>query len=128
MNLKTTGFYKEMPHAIEAKESILEFIDKGNCADIDKVCTYLKSGIELIISPSVTKDLINPEKGTSGTASLYTDGMWVWPGDLAYYVKNYNLRLSDAFLATMVSNEWKVNLKETDLNFDMIEINNRRIG
>ena len=122
MELKTVGYYKEMPHGRKADNSILDFIDKEKPENIEKIYQYLRSGVEFIVSPEITHDIIVPEKGTSGIASSYTDGIWLWPGDLAYYVKNYNLKLPDDFISTMKENDWQILKTIDDMNYDEIVI------
>ena len=122
MEFKTVGYYKEMPHGKDTDNSILDFINKGSQDNIDMIYQYLKSGVEFIVSPEVTHDIISPEKGTSGTASSYTDGIWLWPGDLAYYVKNYKLQLPDEFISTMAQNNWKISKTLDDMDYEEIII------
>ena len=48
-------------------------------------------------------------------------GKWAWSGVLSYYVRNYNLKLNDDFLETMVLNEWKIPISENELDYsDMV--------
>jgi hypothetical protein len=39
---------------------------------------------------------------------LLTDGVWVWPGVLAYYVAVYHLRLPEAFLRFAEGRRWRI--------------------
>lgn len=48
-------------------------------------------------------------------AILYTDGTWVWPGAVIYYVKEYNLELKEAFITHAIANSWMVNESTIDL-------------
>ena len=127
MNVKTVGYYKEMPHGGNSKDSIFDIIKKGDRKLIDKICRYLESGIEFIVSPCIVDDVINPERGTAGVTSTYTDGTWFWPGDLEYYVRNYNLKLPDDFITTMRNNNWKVPVTLDDLDYDEIEVDGIKI-
>ncbi len=122
MELKTVGYFKEMPHGKETDNSIFDFINKENHDNIEKIYQYLKSGVEFVVSPEVTHDIISPEKGTSGVSSSYTDGVWLWPGDLAYYVKNYNLKLPEEFISTMKQNNWQISKTMEDMDCEEIVI------
>lgn len=113
----------EMRHAIPS----FNYIDKESPDNIDRIYQYLKSGVEFIVSPEVTHDLIVPEKGTSGTASSYTDGIWLWSGDLAYYVKNYNLKLPDEFISSMSQNNWKVSKTIDDMDYEEVIIDGIKV-
>ena len=122
MKVKTVGYYKEMPHGNNSTKSIKDFIHKEADGRISDICHYLDSGIELVVSPGIVDDIIKPERGVAGTSSTFTDGEWFWPGDLSYYVRNYNLKLPDEFLKTMENNNWEVKCTLDDLDFDEIEV------
>lgn len=92
MKLKTIGYYKEMPHGQVTDPCMEEFINQEDVEQAEMICNYLRNGSALIVSPGETVDILHPEKGFSGTATAYTDGTWVWPGDLAYYVESYLLK------------------------------------
>ena len=50
-----------MPHATKATESIYDHINKESQERVDKICQYLRSGVEFIVSPGKVEDVINPE-------------------------------------------------------------------
>jgi hypothetical protein len=39
---------------------------------------------------------------------LWTDGVYVWPADLAYYVERYHARLPRSFWYHARDNEWRI--------------------
>ncbi len=127
MNLTTQGYYKEMPHGEPTNPSIKEFIGKEDVSMVDKIYSYLTSGVPLAATPGIVNDVINPDKGIAGSPSAFTDGTWIWPGDLAYYVKNYRLKLSDEFIKTMVDNDWSIPIKLEDIDFDSLTIDGKPI-
>jgi hypothetical protein len=55
-----------------------------------------------------------------GGKSLKTDGVWVWPSDLSYYVEKYNLFLPPEFLQHVRSKDF-CPPDESELNFNEIE-------
>ncbi|MCQ2467915.1 MAG: hypothetical protein MJ108_06020 [Saccharofermentans sp.] len=122
MDIISVGYYKEMPHGKIDSPSIKDVVGKEQKELIEKICDYLASGVTLVTSPGVANDVINPDRGEIGTLSAMTDGTWLWPGDLAYYVKNYKLKLPEAFLKTMEANEWSSKLKLEDIDFDSLTI------
>ncbi len=71
-----------MPHGLEQNPSIKEFVNLENPDQVEAICQYLRNGTLLIASFGLTTDVIDSKKGVSGTPSAYTDGTWVWPGDL----------------------------------------------
>src|SRR5204862_84489 len=44
---------------------------------------------------------------TAGVLEIRTDGRWVWPGDLAYYVRHYGVAVPGDFIARMESKDFK---------------------
>ena len=123
MKLRTIGYYKEMPHGQETDPCMEEFINQEDPEQAEMICNYLRNGSALIVSPGETIDVLHPEKGFSGTATAYTDGTWVWPGDLAYYVESYLLRVPEDFRQTMIQNKWHNPVADLDFTNEAIEIN-----
>ena len=102
MILKRHGYYKEMPYAEPSDPSIFDSIGKKN-PEKDKICRYLNNGFILAACGGVTNDIINPKNGVIGTPDEMTDGQWIWPRDVAYYVQNYDLQLNPVFIDHMRS-------------------------
>ncbi len=50
-----------------------------------------------------------------------TDGKWIWPRDVIYYVRNYDLQLSSEFIDYMRSQNWVVSDK-IEIDYDNLEI------
>lgn len=121
MKLKRQGFYKEMPHGKSGDPSIFEFIQNKESINEEKIVSYLKQGIVLVSCGGVVNDIINPDDGIAGCPNMMTDGTWVWPGDLAYYVKKYHIQLEAEFIKTMQKNKWTV-IDSSQIDFDDIEI------
>ncbi len=127
MNLKSIGFYKEMSQGKETDPSIFDVVKKGDPALVDKICNYLSNGTTVIVCPGITTDVIDETAGVAGTGSSCTDGIWLWPDDLAYYIRKYNIALPDDFMNTMKANNWDnpggdIDLSNEDLTIDGIEL------
>ena len=125
MRLIRTGFFREMPFAEPADPSIKDFVNFANTQK-EQICAYLLSGIPVVICPSVEVDIINPDL-ISGTGSFLTDGKWTWPECLAYYVKKYDIRIDDDFLATMEENNWTIPISEKDIIDNEVFIDGHRV-
>ena len=120
MILCRRGYYKEMTHADETDPSMLDYIGKG-IEHKKEICKYLRNGIVLAACGEVVKDVLHPEKGIAGTPDDMTDGKWIWPGDLAYYVENYDLKLDDEFINYMIEQKWAI--PETiNIDYDNLEV------
>ena len=120
MNIKSTGYFREMIDGNPTDPSIKDYIGKGIDYPIDKICAYLDSGLPLIVSPGLVLDVIDESKGDAGSPSILTDGKWAWSGVLSYYVKNYILMLDSDFIDTMISNDWRIPIKEDELDYSNI--------
>ena len=127
MNITSVGYFREMPDGSPSAPPIKDYIVKGNASIIDKVCAYLDSGLPLIVSPGMALDIIDETKGSAGTLSILTDGKWAWSDVLSYYIKNYNLRLNDEFLETMISNGWQVQISESELDYSNINLDGEQL-
>lgn len=121
MKLRRQGFYKEMTHGDESDPSILTFIHQGEEKEVSKIYQYLKEGQVLVACGGIAQDVINPNNGSVGCPDMLTDGIWLWPGDLAYYVKQYHLKLDEEFVQSMRNSNWHVN-DTLNIDYDNIEI------
>ena len=122
MNITSVGYFREMLDGSPSDPSIKDYINKGKVSIVDKVCAYLDSGLPLIVSPGMVLDIIDETKGSAGSPSILTDGKWAWSGVLSYYVRNYNLQLGNEFIDTMMTNEWKIPIRENELDYSTITL------
>lgn len=107
MKLMMEGFFKEMNYG-RFSLSINDYIREKGDEEEEQIIKYLESGIVYLQSPVKIKDIINYKKGVIGHVRFLTDGSWLWPAELAYYVKIYHLRLNDKFIETMRRNDWQI--------------------
>ena len=121
MKFRRQGFYKEMLQGEESNPSIFVCVDKINPKEAEKICQYLNEGKVLIACGGIVEDIINPDNGLAGCPELKTDGIWVWPGDLAYYIKQYHLELDKEFIETMKNGNWHID-SIPDIDYDNMEI------
>lgn len=116
LNLLKLGFYREMTYGSDNDVSIKDVLNtETNLELLNKVCQYLNSGAVIVECCGTTIDVINSDNGVAGVPSLLTDGVWVWPGDLSYYVKKYNIKLSDDFISTLKQNNFNINVKSEEI-------------
>ena len=85
------------------------------------ICEYLQKGFVLAACGEVSTDVLHPENGIAGTPDDVTDGKYIWPGDLAYYVMKYDLQLSKEFVEHMISQKWSVP-DNIEIDFDNLEV------
>jgi hypothetical protein len=78
--------------------SIKEMINRPMENDVKiKVVEYLKTGKELAVSPSLVRDIFNPEIRLP-RLSLMGDGEYKWSSRIIYYVEKYDLELPQEFI------------------------------
>jgi len=101
------GFFREMPHGEPTDPSLKAERKDVAAPHQDKLAAYLEAGHLYIATPSPTKDVLDGRTLISPPHYL-TDGRYVWPGDVAHYVRTYNVRLPIAFLEHVVANGFAV--------------------
>lgn len=117
MKLKRIGFFRELRHGDEFGMSLKEAVRNTASENEDKIVEYLDNGVTFCITAGLVSDVLNESKGVIRNLEILTDGMWVWPSDLSYYVKFYHIELDTHFLEHIKKNEWTIpNKKDIDLS------------
>lgn len=112
--MRTAGFYPET-HGIEGAPTLADASSTEPHPDETRIVAYLGNGKLLAYSPGVVADVFQPDL-VAGSGSVLTDGEWVWPDELAHYVRTYGVRLDPEFAAHMSSVGWDVpELSDEDL-------------
>lgn len=63
-----------------------------------RVLAYLKAGPVVLFAHSYAEDAYYPEKAPAVPLTFATDGAWVWPGAVAYYLERYEMPPEGEFL------------------------------
>jgi hypothetical protein len=71
-----------------------------------EVLGYLRAGKMFMDSPGIDRDFFD-ERRRADTRSLMTDGVYVWPELLRYYVDEHDVELPQDFEAHMSANGWR---------------------
>jgi hypothetical protein len=103
--LRPVGCYRELRH--EGAPSLRDAMQGAPGAHEQQIVNYLRHGILLLASPGPVWDALDGS-GPIGTASVYTDGVWAWAGDLPHYVERYHLLLPEGFMQDAARNGWQV--------------------
>ncbi|MGW4885302.1 hypothetical protein [Streptomyces murinus] len=113
--MKVLGFYSELwPSSPEATSSIRSFVADTAQPNESKIASYLRSGHMLFASMGVVDDVLGSGENIMGGGSLYTDGEWVWRGDLWFYVSRHHVVLPDDFRSKAESLGYTVPTVEQD--------------
>lgn len=112
--LRRAGFFRELPHGDPAGPSLLTERDK--LPDRAEVAQYLEAGALVVASPGVGFDVLSAQHDVIGPIHLLTDGEWLWPADLAYYVRTYDVAIPQDFLERIRSEAYRPReLDENDI-------------
>jgi hypothetical protein len=112
-DFKIVGFFREQGHFFGLDlPSIHEARLGVHLEDQDKVHAYLLAADDVTLVMEASPDLIAGELRTgepelAGGPSLYSDGTWIWPRDLAYYFRKYGLALPEDFLTDVRDRDYQ---------------------
>ena len=116
MELKRVGFFRELKHGDTSGISLKEAVRKNPAENEDKIVEYLDSGAIFCVAAGVVSDVLDESKGIITSLEILTDGVWVWPSDLSYYVKSYHIELDADFIEHIKKKGWIMqNEKDIDL-------------
>ena len=102
------GFFSELSYGRDSGGKIRGAIFKISEDNCDRVLAYLKAGVVCVVAPGVSINCLSEDREIIGTLALLTDGKFIWPSDLAFYVERYRVGLPDAFLSHMREHDWRV--------------------
>jgi hypothetical protein len=97
LSITRVGFFRELRHGQPDGPSLASA--KGMLQDPERarIADYLASGTVLATSGRMVDDFFDRGNSKVATLDIRTDGRYVWPGDLAYYVSRYSVELPAAF-------------------------------
>ncbi|MFI2432198.1 hypothetical protein [Streptomyces sp. NPDC018693] len=66
--------------------------------DEQEIIQYLLAGHDLFSVMGSSEDVLGSGESIMGGDSIYSDGEWVWRGDLWFYVRTHHVALPDEFV------------------------------
>jgi len=73
----------------------------------EEIIRYLELAPNYCAVGKVIGDKLNPDERAAVFPGMNTDGIYLWPMELAYYVRKYHVRLPKEFIERMASLNWK---------------------
>lgn len=70
-----------------------------------RVLTYLRAGTTLLTTPTTMEDVVDPSRGSVVSANFRTDGTWIWPDTVEYYLDVHGLAPDARLLAHVHAGE-----------------------
>lgn len=114
-SLKPVGFWRE--HCGDIFPSIFDAeIKKLEICEIEEIENYLVKCPICVASPGIVYSAFNEDK-IAGTSSIKTDGSWVWPDTLPYYVREHGIALPLEFLEHIRHRHY-IPLEEDEVNVE----------
>ncbi|MFD0687779.1 hypothetical protein [Actinomadura fibrosa] len=105
--IKNVGFFRELSHGDPDGPSLMACVSKGDVKKRNLLASYLEHGAVLAVTGRDVYDVLADDKTVSGRLALMTDGTWLWPADLSYYVRVYNVQLPLEFTEHAESLDWR---------------------
>ncbi|MFB4317472.1 hypothetical protein [Actinomadura sp. 21ATH] len=59
--------------------------------DVDALVRYLEQAPIILSARSFSEDMMDPERALSVPMTYHTDGSWIWPGAVAYYLREHGV-------------------------------------
>jgi hypothetical protein len=98
MALRRVGFFAELKHGDPDGPSLREARCAGAQPDEERIAGYLNGGAVLATTGRLVDDILDPTQRGVALLETRTDGEWLWPGDLGYYLLTYHISLPLDFL------------------------------
>ncbi|MCX4747621.1 hypothetical protein OG455_19215 [Kitasatospora sp. NBC_01287] len=99
--MQILGFYQEFwpAEAGEPVGRLTDLVGGDPLPDEAAITAYLRDGSELFSAMGSLRDVLGSDYRILGGDSLFTDGEWVWRGDLWFYLQTYHAALPGEFVA-----------------------------
>ncbi|MEV7187750.1 hypothetical protein [Kitasatospora sp. NPDC093102] len=82
--------------------------DHPRIEDLDvlgTVADYLKSGTEVLITPMLMEDVVDPGRGGVVPMNFRTDGRWIWTDTVTYYLEHHGLAPDPGLLSHVLDGD-----------------------
>lgn len=100
IKLKKAGFFFEIPKN-DFKTFSSTNLEEAQQINRESILSYLDRGVVYGVIPMAEHDILNPGDLISPSLTLMTDGVWVWPSSLAYYIRKHGATIPDDFFSRM---------------------------
>ncbi|WP_320065634.1 hypothetical protein [Micromonospora sp. RTGN7] len=74
----------------------------------EALLAYLDGGHELVWTNATLDDVVDPGRGQVVPLNFRTDGTWIWPGVVTYYLREHHLRPDDRLVEHIEKAEFRL--------------------
>lgn len=99
--MKIADFFQELwpPSFGEPAGSLRDSLASTPYEDSIKITEYLLAGHAIFSVMGSSEDVLGSGQTILGGDSVYSDGEWLWRGDLWFYLRTHHVALPEEFLA-----------------------------
>lgn len=86
--MRIASLWRRGPDGLELKPEL------GRCTDREEegeLLRFLRGGSVVIRSPGLREDRLDPSRAPAVPFGYLTDGSWIWPMELAYYLERHRV-------------------------------------
>ncbi|MFD8823697.1 hypothetical protein ACFV1C_15200 [Streptomyces sp. NPDC059605] len=112
--MQIADFFQELwpPTFGTPRGSLRDFLAPDPYEDSERITGYLIGGYEVLSIMGSSKDVLGTGKTVLGGDSVFSDGEWIWRGDLWFYVRTHHVELPEEFLAHIRQHDYQVPAKD----------------
>lgn len=110
------GWFSDLPHGDYAAPRVADHTGELAPALGERIAKYLDSGAVISEPGTDTIDPLQEKRPVIGSLRVMTDGEFIWPSDLSYFVRTYGVGLPKQVIEKMHAADWKARpLTDEDL-------------
>lgn len=87
--MRITSLWRRKPDGELAPRD--ELSEAGDAAAKERTLAYLRRGSMVLGAPMLEDDVLDPSRRNVVPVGYQTDGQWIWPIELAYYLEAHDL-------------------------------------
>jgi hypothetical protein len=106
VEFKRAGYFRERKNGRPEEPSLIELRGQLDPKLVEPMVQYLRAGGLIAVSTAMVDDVLSGAQKVA-MVEVRSDGVWVWPGELAYYVEKYAVGLPPEFIAHVVGRNWQ---------------------
>lgn len=118
--MKLIGVISEYNQEL-SKKKFYEYKTGIEYRNKETILTYLKNGVPIAVTMQVVHSLIKNDNTIIGSVSYLTDGYWIWPSYLHFYVEKLSIELPQDFVSFIYENR-EINSVINDKKYEAIDL------